>query len=131
MELFNKRDEFWKSATVVDVEKYIEKYDVNARDGNGMTALMEASILNKNPKVIEVLIKDGADVNVRLKDDGRTALMLAIMNNKNSEIIEVLLKHGADVKARDEDGSTALDYMKENEALKGTEIYWKLNDLSY
>ena len=34
-------------------------------------------------------------------------------------------------KAKDKDGKTALDYAKKNEALKGTDAYWKLNDASF
>jgi hypothetical protein len=42
-----------------------------------------------------------------------------------------LLDAGADVKMIDQDNKTAWDYIQENESLKGTEVYWRLNDLRF
>ncbi|MDP6721955.1 MAG: ankyrin repeat domain-containing protein, partial [Pirellulaceae bacterium] len=46
-----------------------------------------------------------------------TPLMYAAGYNKNHEVISVLLKAGADVKAKNNEGSTALDFIKLNEGI--------------
>lgn len=35
---------------------------------------------------------------------------------------------GADPGARDEEGKTPFDYAQDNEALRGTDAYWRLNE---
>ena len=57
--------------------------------------------------------------------------MTAAAFNANPEVITALLKLGADPKAKDSSGKTALDYAKENEKLKNTDAFWKLNDASF
>lgn len=104
--------------------------DVNARNKDGGTPLMLAAMNNSNPAVIEALIKAKADVNARNKD-GLTPLMFAAMNYSNPAVIEALIKAKADVNARDKAGNTAFDYAEDNPEIKGTPVYWKLNDLMY
>jgi ankyrin repeat protein len=124
--------------------------DVNAQDEHGWTALGATALSNPNPEVITVLLKAGADVNVRANDGltvlmaaahsnpnpdidardsaGGTALMKAALSNPNPEVITVLLKAGADAKVMNAHGKTALDYAQENEKLKGTDAYNKLEE---
>ena len=80
--------------------------DVDARDNDGVTALMMAAWHNKDPKIISVLLGGGADIEARDKD-GKTALMLPDYNY-NLEIIAALLKAGANIEARDKYGWTIL-----------------------
>ena len=47
--------------------------DINAKDNNGMTALMWAAWKNPNLEVIRIIINAGADVSVK-DDNGNTAL---------------------------------------------------------
>lgn len=89
--------------------------NVNARDDDRETALMEAAEKNSNPEVITVLLKAGADVNAR-DDDGETALIRAADESSNPEVVTVLLKAGANVNDRDEDGETALRKARERGA---------------
>lgn len=102
--------------------------DVSARDQIGWTPLMFAA--NSDLAVIEALIKAKANVNARNKDGG-TPLMLAAMLNSNPAVIETLVKASADINARDKAGKTAFDYAEDNPKIKGTPVYWKLNDLIY
>ena len=106
------------------------KADVNARDKDGFTPLMFAARDNSNSAVIEALIKAKADVNAR-KKDGFTPLMAAAGFNSNPAVIEALIKAKADVNARNKSGKTAFDYAEDNPEIKGTPVYWKLNDLMY
>ena len=63
------------------------------------------------------------------KDD--TPLHRAAQCNKNPAVIAVLLDAGADPKARNAAGKTPWDYAKDNEALKSSAAYWRLNDARF
>ena len=115
----------WETATPEQIQKLID-------DGASVTddLLILAAGFNSSPAVIEALIKAKADVNARNKDGG-TSRMLAAGKNPNPAVIEALIKAKADVSARDKAGKTAFDYAEDNPKIKGTPVYWKLNDLMY
>ena len=102
--------------------------DVNARDGNGVTPLMSAVSYNSNPEIITALVNAGADVNAR-NNQGSTPLMFAAGRNSNPEVIKTLLALGADprLKERFSSGNMAIDYARENENLKNTDVISLLN----
>jgi hypothetical protein len=50
---------------------------------------------------------------------------------KNPEVVQVLLGAGADATAKNGVGTTAWDLIQDNEALKGTKAYWRLNELRF
>jgi ankyrin repeat protein len=104
--------------------------DLNARDYEGETPLMFAAENNTNPDVLSVLIEAGVDVNARDKD-GVTPLMLAARHNINPEVLSVLIKAGANILLKDNSGKTTFDYAKNNSSIKGTKVYWELNDARY
>ena len=97
--------------------------DVNATEpSNGNTPLIVASA-SKLPKIVEMLLAAGADVNVKNKK-GNTALMEAIncdwvdpefdkpwsyVEAEITNIMEMLLAAGADVNVANDDDETALD----------------------
>ena len=62
---------------------------------------------------------------------GFTPLHVAAAENANPSVILALLKAGADPGAGDDAGKTPFDYAKDNEALKGTEAYWLLNEARF
>ena len=72
---------------------------------HGETALMWASY-HGHKDIVELLLKNGADVNAR-DDDGCTALIKASFRG-HKEIVELLLKRGADVSMANKNGNTAL-----------------------
>lgn len=78
----------------------------NDRDGLGGTPLHDAA-WGGHKAVVELLIKGGADVNIRHKEGGSTPLHYAVITNR-LEIVELLLEKGADVKTRYGQGSTVL-----------------------
>jgi ankyrin repeat protein len=121
----------WKMATFDEVTDWLQTGSgVNARDSSGVTPLMWAAAITKIPEVIKVLIDAGAEVNAR-DDIGKTSLIWAAASNENPESVVLLLQTGADATLRDLAGQRAIDYAKDNEALKGTDAYWKLNDASF
>ena len=69
----------------------------------------------------------GADPGARNEVDF-TALHVAAERNENPSVITALIEGGADPGARDEWGKTPFDYAEDNEALRGTDAYWRLND---
>ncbi|XP_072545824.1 fibronectin type 3 and ankyrin repeat domains 1 protein-like [Salminus brasiliensis] len=74
------------------------------------TPLMRVSAVGGNAAVASLLIRAGADVNVRDKD-GKTPLMVAVLNN-HEELVELLLDNGADQHVKNEFGSGAAEMAK-------------------
>ena len=79
--------------------------NINAKDADGMTALMHAANFAWD-KVTKLLLKHGADVKIR-DSSGKTALMYAA-DHEEDDVARLLLEHGADVNAKDKSGNTAL-----------------------
>ena len=100
---------------IISKEKFLEfakllidaGADVNAKDNDGLTALMVAAN-NRNSEVVQELINAGADVNAK-SFVGMTALMFAAKKG-DSKITKALMNAGADVNAKDMNGSTPLIY---------------------
>ena len=66
--------------------------DVNAKDGDGKTALLWAA-RNGNEKAVTLLLKAGADANA-MDCYGNTALVWAVRHG-NEKAVELLKQHGA------------------------------------
>ena len=81
--------------------------DVNAKNGVGNTALMNAAYYDR-PEFVRVLISGGADINA-VNQIGYTALMNAASTGR-TEIVGELLIAGADVNVETNDGWTALRF---------------------
>src|ERR1035441_8887040 len=80
-------------------------YDVNAKAGNGGTALMAAA-QEGHHEVVRALLAAQADVNGKV-GDGTTALIRA-SSGGHQEVVRALLDAEADVNAKAGDGTTAL-----------------------
>ena len=83
-----------------------------------------------NASEVKAALAAGADPGARDKD-GETPLRWAAAFNPNPFVITALIEGGADPSARDDDGKVPFNYAKDNEALKGTEAYWLLNEARF
>lgn len=83
--------------------------DINAKDNEGTTALMNAAMdidYYTNDEICKLLIENGADINA--KDlQGNNALIYASIF-EHFDIIKLLIESGAEINAKNNDGYTAL-----------------------
>jgi len=77
--------------------------ELAARDNTGFAPIMVA----RGQDMIELLISEGADVNVRMTGNGRTRLHTSCLGGEE-EMAEFLITHGADVNVKDKWGNTPL-----------------------
>ncbi len=107
--------------------------DPNARDGFVWTPLHVAAAFN-DATVVMVLLDAGADMNARTAIDQypgeQTPLHVAARFN-GVAVVTALLEAGANPSARDQYGATPFRWAAENEALKGSKVYWRLNDARF
>ncbi len=95
--------------------------NVNIKNKDGYTALMNAMKGNYNKSLVKLLIKAGAGVNIQDKK-GKTALILAVKNRDcNKSWVKLLIKAGADVNIQDKEGNTALINAVKNNCYDGVE----------
>ena len=75
-------------------------------------------------------LDDGADVRA-FDANGMTPLHFAAAHTTAPEAIQALLDAGADASAIDSDGKAAWHHAGDNPALRGTDIYWRLNEARF
>ena len=122
---------FWESIDVEVVSTCIAAgADVNARDEAGTSPLHWAAKYNDNRAVITALIAAGADVNAR-REGADTPLHAAALANDNPAVITALIEAGANGAATNDDRETPFDLAKKNDAIKGSDAYWALNDARF
>ena len=80
---------------------------ITRRDGSYRTLLHHSAAFESEPRVTEVLLRYGANVNVHM-DNSLTPLHLAAKRANNERTIACLLEHGATVDARDDMDRTPL-----------------------
>ena len=80
--------------------------------------------------MVTALLDAGADLEVRaaLTPALRGLTPLHLAARYAPSLIAVLLDAGADPRAKAEDGRVPWDFVKDNPALKGTDVYWRLNE---
>jgi ankyrin repeat protein len=83
-----------------------QKADVNAAQGDGMTALHWVAF-HDDLESAKLLLAAGANVKAATRDGAITPLFIAC-NNGNAAMIEALIKAGADAKSATAEGATAL-----------------------
>ena len=103
---------------------------LRARRRNGNTSLHDAAWNNGNPAVIRVLVEAGARLGAR-NQDGDKALHVAARRTKNPDVVLVLLEADNDPMAENGEGKTPWDLAQDNEAFKGSDAYWRLNEARF
>ena len=104
--------------------------DPNARDGDGFTPLHRAAAHSQTPETVTALVNAAADPNAR-DVFGLTPLHRAAAFSQTPEIVTALVNAGADPNARNEDGDTTFELIPEDSPLKGTDVYWRLNEARF
>jgi ankyrin repeat protein len=114
----NKNQELYKAITqknVAQVAKLLQdSADANYVIGGAfkMNMLTTAINVSKNKSIVELLLKNKADVN--WKDAFNTTALMYAVSSGDLELVELLLAYGADVKASDGQGNTVLSAAKES-----------------
>ena len=112
---------------------------LEARDAWGRTPLHRAANRYNRGPVTRALLDAGANVDAR-DEDGNTPLHWAANYNidlgDNSprhagDAIRPLLEAGANPNATNAAGRTPWDLAQENEQLRGTDAYWRMNDARF
>ena len=84
--------------------------DLNTRDSDNLTLLHAAAAASNNIKMIQFLLNEGIDINVKGCQDQSTPLIIAFQRSENMETVQFLKKHGADVQLRNNTDDTPLHY---------------------
>ena len=107
--------------------------DPNARterpSAYGFTPLHLAAF-GQTPAVVTALLNAGADPNART-GSGNTPLHLAAAHSQTPAVVTALVNAGADPNARTGDGDTPFELIPEDSPLKGTDVYWRLNEARF
>jgi len=76
-------------------------------------------------------ISQGADLEARSAKFGYAPLHVAAAFSKTPEVVKALLAAGADPSAKTEDGKTPVELVPYDSPLRGTDVYWRLNEGRY
>ncbi len=108
----NSKD-LWAAARTGDlqaIKRYIKKGgDVNALDKVFQLSAMSWSALHGQTEAIQLLIENGAEVNIK-SGDGATPLHSAAFFGR-TDVVKLLLENGANPQARNNEGATPVDVL--------------------
>lgn len=86
--------------------------DIEQQGPQGNTPLAAAAGVGNSPDIVEYLLNNGANVNVR--GYGGTTALYQSVRSKKAQIAELLILHGANVNAKTDDGWTPLHFAATN-----------------
>lgn len=78
-----------------------------------LSSFSDHYICSGQEKIVQLLLKNGADVNMR-KNDGKTPLHVACSQQVDESIARILLEHGALSSIKDNSGDTSEDIVFRN-----------------
>ena len=87
---------------------HFDTKSINATNSDGASVLYIAARCGK-PAVVEWLLDNGADVNMRLAEGSKSTALHAAVFHDHMSIVEMLLSHGADVNIKNGFSATAFD----------------------
>ncbi len=92
----------------------LDGIDANKKDeAGGWTPLIRTANINGSRDIADLLIKFGANVNCKDKEN-KTPLMMAVING-NQPLVETLVNHGADIFYKNDYGKSVLDLARSME----------------
>ena len=98
-----------KTGNLEDLKAHLaNRMDINAQDPYAGLTPLSWAVLAGESEIIEHLIKAGADVNGRNRDEGTPLHEAALMGRDG--VAKLLIQNGADVEARNDNGETPLNY---------------------
>jgi uncharacterized protein len=101
-----------------DVAEFLIPLVKNLNNKSDEGSALTAAVFNEYEKLVNLLLKNGADPNIT-NIDGVTALMMAAQSN-NPKIVSLLINYKSNKSIKDNKGKTALDYAlftKNNEVI--------------
>lgn len=84
--------------------------NIDEQNKFGTTPIMWAAMYTQNPDVIDVLKKNGADINDKRHKDSYSPLIWSVRCNRNPLVTDRLCKLGADISTTDKYSWHALDW---------------------
>ena len=94
--------------TATDRALLLKKEKQEETDRYGNTPLLWA-VEEDQKDIVEFLIRENVDINIKNSVTGSTAVILAVKGN-HLDILNTLIDSGADIEARDNSGLSALDW---------------------
>jgi TPR repeat protein len=99
---------------LLDTTPYLVNTDIFDRNVMPLRFALNMNKIN-NKKIIELLLKKGANVNQRNVENGSTPLMIALKHQYAPEICKMLVAYGAEINAKDAEGYTVLHLATTND----------------
>lgn len=103
---WERESEAWTELLLSGGEELWKRADPRKEDGSGYEPIHWA-VRSNRPKVVELLKKGGACLDVRDRKEGLTPLIMALMPSVNTPMVMRLLNLGADWAAKDAEGKDA------------------------
>lgn len=100
-----------------------KQISVNQPDKDGTTPFMMAASYNKELEVLNIVLNNVKDINVKNKK-GVAALAFAVKNN-SPEVIALLVDKGADVATTDANGDNLAYYLLQSNEVENKEVFEK------
>lgn len=93
----------------LDTVKVLREYDASYTDfDRGGSSPLHYAVDSCNSAMIEWMVKNGADINLRDLNAGWTPLLRCASTHGNRQVALTLLRCGANINAKDHDGKTSL-----------------------
>ena len=110
---FDERESILRQGQTKELQKMIENYneDINAYTfGQNKTLLLEACMICPNPKVIDMIMEKGADIDKEEYQTGNTALFLSAVDLKVN-FVKKLLNYNPNLQHRNHSNQNIFDFL--------------------